>query len=153
MWIAITGTPGTGKSRVAEELGKKLGWKVLHLGDLADRFRTGWDKKRACWIVDHEKMGKELKKMHKNENLILEGHFSHLLPVDIIFVLRLNPSVLRKRLERREWPEEKIQENLEAEIMQVCLDEARETGKPVFEIDANKKLAEIVNKIVECLGL
>ncbi|MEM7828226.1 MAG: adenylate kinase family protein [Candidatus Aenigmatarchaeota archaeon] len=151
MWIAISGTPGTGKSMIADMLSKRLGWRVVHIGDFVKEreLYSGYDKKRKCWIVDVKRLEKEIRKI-EDKNLIIEGHFSHLLPVDVVFILRANPVILRKRLKRRGWPRAKIEENVEAEIMEICKIEAIESGKCVFEIDTkNKKPFQIINKIIK----
>ena len=146
MRIAITGTPGTGKSEIAEKLGKEMGMKVFHLSKFAEKFSAGYDEKRKCIIVDVERLAEYL----KDEHGIFESHFSHLLPVDAIIVLRANPETLRERLKRRGWEEKKIEENVEAEIMEICLSESLETSKPVLQIDTtNAEVKEVVKKIKE----
>jgi adenylate kinase len=153
MRLAITGTPGTGKSRIAELLGKKLGWHVLHLSSFVKEknLYSGWDRTRKCWIVDEEKLKAEIAKI-KEKNLIIEGHFAHILPSDIVIVLRLAQKKLTKRLQRRGWSKAKITENIEAEIMGICLIEAKELNKKVFEIDTtDKPVSQIINNIIKII--
>ncbi len=52
---------------------------------------------------------------------------------DLVIVLRASTDKLYTRLEKRGYPEKKLKENVEAEIMQVCLDEAREGWAPQDE--------------------
>ncbi len=66
--------------------------------------------------------------------MILVGHLSHLLPVDIVVALRCHPEILRRRLEKRGWESSKIQENVEAEALGVICQEAL-VGAEAFEID------------------
>ena len=58
---------------------------------------------------------------------------------DLVLVLRVDNSVLYSRLETRGYSERKLQDNVEAEIMQVILDEAREAYREeiVIELPSN----------------
>jgi adenylate kinase len=87
-----------------------------------------------------------------DQTIILEGHFSHHF-ADWAIVLRLAPSDLRSRLEARGYSATKIQENLEAEALDIILFEAVERCKRVDEIDTTGKppqqVAEMVAGIIE----
>jgi adenylate kinase len=157
MILVISGTPSVGKSSVAKELSKKLGWKVIHLNELAEEknLYCGYDKKRKCKIVDLDKIEKELEKIAKSgKNLIIESHYAHDIPCDVVVILRCNPTELRKRMQSKGWSKAKIEENIEAEIMEICKSEALEFGKKIVEIDTTGKNPETVAKeIVEKLKL
>ena len=59
------------------------------------------------------------------DNMIVEGHFAHLMDnMDHIIVLRCDPRELRKRMEKRNYSEIKIKENLEAEALGLIYSEA-----------------------------
>ncbi len=70
---------------------------------------------------------------------------------DIIFVLRTDNTLLYERLEKRAYNPRKIQENVQCEIFQTILDEAKESYNPdiVVELASNtpddmeKNLAQI----------
>jgi len=151
MRIAITGVPCTGKTEVSRLLSKKLSYKLIQINELAEKLNAflGYDKKRECKILDMNKLEKEIKKI--NDNVIIEGHTSHLFPADIIIILRCNPEILKKRLEKR-YPSNpsKVQENLEAEILGVITSEAVMSNKKVYEIDtSNKGVEGSVNDILK----
>jgi adenylate kinase len=132
MKIALTGTPGTGKSTVAEMV--SAGFSVVHVNDLIkEKYNIGLDQERNSWIADIPGLSRYVKKLEGD--IILEGHVSHLLPVDIIIVLRASPKTLRERLSARGWNDKKIKENVEAEALDVILCEAVDTNKKVYEID------------------
>ena len=154
MIIAITGTPGTGKTSVAKTLIKK-GYIVLDLNKIAceNDFLIGRDKKRGSNIVDIDKLNLFIKKNYSgSDTVFVEGHLSHLLKcVDKVIVLRLHPSQLKKHLEKKKWNKEKIKENLEAEILDVILCESVETHSEdnIAELDVTyKSVNEIVLIIV-----
>src|SRR5438034_11600367 len=64
------------------------------------------------------------------------------MDVNIAIVLRCRPSVLRSRLEARGWPPEKVCENVEAEGIDVILQEAVGRLPFVYEIDTTTLTAE-----------
>eukprot|EP01138_Halocafeteria_seosinensis_P005244 gb/GECG01005361.1/.p2 GENE.gb/GECG01005361.1/~~gb/GECG01005361.1/.p2 ORF type:complete len:115 (-),score=26.92 gb/GECG01005361.1/:346-690(-) len=71
--------------------------------------------------------------MLKEGGKVVEFHASQLFPerwFDLVVVLRTDNTELYDRLVKREYSEKKIKENIEAEILQICEDEARENYKP-----------------------
>jgi adenylate kinase len=153
MKISISGIPATGKTEIAKLLSKKLKYNLISINELAEELDAfiGYDKERESRILDMDKIEKEIKKL--KGDLILEGHTAHLFPVDIVIVLRCNPEVLKKRLDRR-YPKNslKVRENLEAEILGVITSEAITKNKKVYEIDTSEKNVEKnVNEILKIL--
>lgn len=141
--IALTGTPGCGKSRVAEEL-KKRGYNVISIKDFAEKHDCAKREGKDI-VVDIEKLSK------KRYEGIVEGHLSHLLKPDIAIVLRCNPLLLKKRLLERGWDYEKVMENVEAELIDLILVEALQNCKKVYEIDVTKLSVEEVTDAVEMI--
>ena len=88
-------------------------------------------------------------------HLVIEGHLSHDLPVDIILVLRTSTPTLRTRLESREYSDGKILENMEAEAMGLITIEALDTLRPVYEIDTTNtsetSVAEVAKRCEEII--
>ncbi len=136
--VAITGTPGTGKSTLSKIISKKTGHLLIDVNEFAEKHGLFAEKdvKRGSWIVDEKKLGKKADAI--KGNTILDGHLSHFCSPDIIIVLRLNPVELKRRLSLRGWSKEKVKENIEAEALGVCLLEARKKCKNVFEIDTTR---------------
>lgn len=148
MILAISGTPGTGKTAVAEILAKKLKWKLVRLNDLAkdNDLYGGWDPLRHVPIIDVEKVRKTVGRM--GGNLILEAHYAHEIPADLVIILRTEPEELRKRLKEKGWRHEKVEENVEAEMVEVCTFEARELGVKFREIDTTgRKAGDVAEEI------
>jgi len=170
MTIAVTGVPGTGKTTIAKLLSKRIGFTYIDLNKLAEdkNLYTGYDKKRNCKIVDIKKIDNEIKKkVDQKDRMVLDSHYSHLLSVDKVILLKLNTKELRERLEKRKYLESKIMENLQAEIMDVIKSEIEEKGKEktkakkfkvddkenkidtIVEIDTtSKKPEKVVNEIM-----
>ena len=67
-------------------------------------------------------------------------------------MLRCNPEIISKRLEERNYNKNKIKENVEAEILDVCLVGSLENSNNVYEINTtNRTLESIVNEIIDAL--
>jgi adenylate kinase len=132
MMCGITGTPGTGKSMVGEELSRR-GHKVIHLTDTVGPYVSGNDEERDARIIDVDRWVAEFVPVDG----FVEGHLAHLLPCDRIIVLRCRPDVLKTRLSLRKYRVEKIWENTDAEAMDVCLIETVDEYEPsrILEID------------------
>jgi len=148
MNIALTGTPGTGKTTISNVLKDEFGLKVVDLNEVirSSQYYIGWDDTRDCGVVDLEAL-----KAHPFEDgLVLEGHISHHLPVDRVIVLRTNPAVLRGRLQKKGFSENKIRENIEAEIVDVILIEALGLhGNNVYEVDSSGSVSAAAQLVWE----
>ncbi|MDI9610621.1 MAG: adenylate kinase family protein [Archaeoglobales archaeon] len=139
--IALTGTPGCGKSSVAEEL-KKRGYNVISVKEFAEM--------HSCASVDGKEVVVDIEKLSKFKfDGIIEGHLSHLLKPEIAIVLRCNPILIKKRLMERGWNYNKVMENVEAELIDVILVEALQNCERVYEIDTTELSVEEVANIVE----
>ncbi len=144
MW-GITGTPGTGKSSVADELAAR-GHPVLHLSDTVQDYVIEEDTARQTRIIDEERWIAEFSPFEG----FVEGHLAHLLPCDRVVVLRCRPDVLARRLGKRRYPEVKIRENLEAEALDVNLIETLDEHPPerILELDTTyRSISEITDRI------
>lgn len=145
MRIAVTGTPGVGKTSACA-LVKSM--PVVHVNDLVEKLGmvSGYDRSRRTKEVDVPKLARAVAKMEGD--MVLEGHFSHMLRPDVAIVLRCSPKVLEKRLRKKGWPEKKVRENVEAEAVDVVLIEALENAPEVCEVDTTgKKPAEVARAI------
>lgn len=149
MIISLTGTPGTGKTSVGKKLAEFMDYGLVSVNDLAEKewLIKGLDKGRETKVIDTD----GLRAMDVEGNKIIEGHLSHFIPSDLIVVLRTNPEELRARLVKKGWGKEKIQENLEAEILGVCSSEARAENKNIIEVDTSGKRPEEVAKELKAM--
>ena len=157
MIIALTGTPGTGKTSVSNVLHKK-GFDIVDLNKVAceKNFLFGKDEKRESNIVDIDKFNKYvILNYNRKDIVIIEGHLSHLLKsVDKVFVLRCHPKKLKIYLSKKGWNTQKIKENIEAEILDIILCETLEIHKKenIFEIDISEKsIDDVVSSIIDII--
>ena len=78
----------------------------------------------------------------KDGGVVVEHHVTDIFPerwFDIVFVLRTDNTRLYDRLKGRDYGEKKLEENLQCEIFQTVLDEARESYREeiVHELQSN----------------
>ncbi|MDY6958463.1 MAG: adenylate kinase family protein [Halobacteriota archaeon] len=152
MIVAISGTPGTGKTTVSKLLENE--YLVVHINELVEReeFNIGLDEERSCLIADTDKLTEYIQSLHKDfeegKVLIIESHLSHLLGPDLTIVFKTDTSVLIDRLKAKGFGKRKIDENIEAEIMDVILVEATEACKEVRVIDTTNRPPEHVYESV-----
>jgi len=145
MVIIVTGAVGTGKTTIAKKLTKELKYKYIDVNKIISekKLASGYDKKRKCKIVDIVKLNKVLIDMiKKDRNLVIDSHLSHFLSskyVDKCIVTKCDLKELEKRLKKRKYSKEKIRENLDAEIFDVCLEEAKENKHNVEVVRTDKK--------------
>jgi len=135
--IAVTGTPGTGKTTLSQ-LYEEQGLEVIHLTEYVKKKGLGEEGEKE-FEVDVEDMIKALK---DEEFDVVEGHLAHHVPVDTCVVLRTRPDLLRERLEGRDYSDEKVEENVQSEILDVVLSEAVGQQETVVEVDTTEKDAE-----------
>ncbi|EJD04179.1 P-loop containing nucleoside triphosphate hydrolase protein [Fomitiporia mediterranea MF3/22] len=156
--ILITGTPGTGKSTHAQLLVEQapVPLKHINVGELVKEkgLHQGFDEEWQSYTVDEDKLLDELEPVVTQGGFILDWHTCDLFPerwIDLVVVLRCDHTQLWERLEKRNYPLNKIQENNEAEIMQVVLDEARESYAEEIVIELKSESTDDLESNVERL--
>jgi len=160
--VIITGTPGTGKTTLAKQLAKKLNFHYLGVNKIIKKYKIseGYDKKRKTKIIDVKKLNKalirEINNYKKIKNgIVIDSHLSHHLPskyVDLCIVTKCNLKILERRLKKKKYSKGKIRENLDVEIFDVCLNEAKENKHKILVIDTTKGInIEKISKKVDSL--
>jgi adenylate kinase len=142
MIIIVTGTPGTGKTHYAKKLANDKNYCYIDVNALIKKYNLSeeYDDELSCDVVDTDKLAKVLIEMIKhskdhNQSLVIDSHFSHYIPkeyVDKCIVMRCsNIKELRKRLSDRGYSDKKIEQNIEAEIMETCKLDAEAAGHKI----------------------
>ena len=129
--ILVTGTPGVGKTRAAEAIAARLGLQRLGVSELAKSLKAfeEFDEARQCQVLDEDCVLDAMEPDLGRGGFVVDYHACELFPerwFDLVLVLRVGTETLYDRLTARGYPEPKLQENLQCEIMQVVLEEARE---------------------------
>jgi adenylate kinase len=144
MIICITGTPGTGKTTLAKRLAAELNYEYIDVKRLIEdnKIYDRYDKEMSSYVVDTKKLNKFLiQKISLNKDLVIDSHLSHYFPkryVDICIVTKCDLKVLKKRLEKRKYSKEKVRENLDSEIFDICLNDAKDQGHFTFVINTTQ---------------
>ncbi|CBK21999.2 uncharacterized protein [Blastocystis hominis] len=149
--------------------------KRITVGDVVKRehFSSGWDEEFQCLIVDEnaeDQVGEfcyintqlldYLEPIMSEGGVVLEHHTVDFFPerwFDLVLVLRCDNTILFDRLTERGYSLHKVQENVECEIMQTILDEARESYDPniVQEIrsETYEDLEQNVSRVAQWLEM
>ncbi|XP_055389581.1 adenylate kinase isoenzyme 6 homolog isoform X2 [Condylostylus longicornis] len=139
--ILITGTPGVGKSTLCDKLAEKLNFEWHDISKIAKEndFIESYDEDYECPVIDEEKLLDYLEPIITRGGNIIEYHGCDFFPerfFDIIYVIRCNNTILYDRLKERNYNEKKLRSNIECEIFQTILDEAKDSYDEsiVFEL-------------------
>ncbi|OAA52089.1 DUF1671 domain-containing protein [Metarhizium rileyi] len=142
--IIVTGTPGVGKTTHSESLAERTGLRHISVNQIVkdEKCHEGWSDEYQSLIVDEDKLLDAIEGDVKAGGCIVDWHACDLFPrswIDLVVVLRVDSSTLFDRLTARNYAETKLQENLDSEIMEVLLQEARDAfdDNIVIELTSN----------------
>lgn len=138
MRLALTGTPGTGKSTVANLLADE--YEVIHLNDAIrehDLYEGEDPDRGGSLVADFDAIVDWLGDWEG----IVDSHLAHYLDADEVVVLRCRPALLESRLVERGESPESARENAQSEALDVILSEAVERfgRERVYEIDTTDR--------------
>lgn len=148
--VGVTGTPGTGKKTTSPILASLLGRKLIEIGSLAAAHAK--PDEHGEIPVDVSALRPEVRRAAAGA--VVSGHLlaDVLSPskAEFVAVLRCEPSVLKRRLEKRAYPSEKVIENVEAELIGVVLDSAvmRYGPAKVHEYDSTHATAASIARTI-----
>ena len=133
--ILITGTPGTGKSSLAQAAFASLASKGFRIVDVTalimdHECHEGRDEEFDSLIVDDDRLLDLMEELLVGGGCIVDYHSCDFFPerwFELVLVMTANTEVLFDRLTARGYSEKKITENMQCEIMQVVLESARES--------------------------
>ncbi|RCK55926.1 Adenylate kinase isoenzyme 6 HBR1 [Candida viswanathii] len=162
--IIITGTPGCGKSSHSQSLVSQLNqdfakdttisFKHFNISEIAKERDCieSYDAKLDTSVVDEDKLLDSLEPDLEKGGVIVDWHCCDIFPerlIDLVVVLRTDNSNLYDRLKTRNYNDLKLQENLDCEIMEVILQEARDSYIPDIVVELRSDSAEEMDENVE----
>ena len=126
--VAVTGTPGTGKSTATDLLADD--YDVIHLNDIIkndDALWTERDADRNTLVADLDAVRERL----GDWTGVLDSHLAHRFDVDRVIVLRCRPETIEARLRERGESDATAAENAEpGEPSRTPARKARENAEP-----------------------
>ncbi|XP_014677688.1 PREDICTED: adenylate kinase isoenzyme 6-like [Priapulus caudatus] len=130
--ILITGTPGTGKSTLAGQVAERTGLHHIDVGAIAkdSALYDGYDDEYDCPVIDDDRIVDELEDKMAAGGNVVDYHGCDFFPerwFDVVFVLRVDNTLLYDRLVARGYAGRKLADNVECEILQTIVEEARES--------------------------
>lgn len=150
MRVAVTGTPGVGKTTATGAVATEL--DVVHLGELVREagLTAGTDESRGSLVVDLDAVSTRL---DGRDDILVESHVAHHVDADRVIVLRCRPESLETRLLDRGETAAKASENAAAEALDVILAEAvdRHGTDSVYEIDTTDLEPDAVAAAIEAV--
>ncbi|SFR48542.1 adenylate kinase family protein [Halorubrum sodomense] len=150
--VAVTGTPGTGKTTATALLDGE--YDVIHLNDRIKSDDDLWserDDDRDTLVADLDAVRADLGDWAG----VLDSHLAHRFDVDRVVVLRCHPETIESRLRERGESPETAAENAESEALDVILSEAvaEHGAENVYEVDATdcdpEAVADAIRAAVE----
>jgi adenylate kinase len=150
MRVAVTGTPGTGKTTAVEAVETEL--DIVHLNDVikSEGLTTGHDDERDTLVADIEALDEWF---GDRENVLFESHLAHQFDADRVVVLRCRPDKLETRLSERGETADSAAENAESEALDLILSETvnRHGEDSVYEIDTTDRTPASVADDIEAV--
>ncbi|XP_027124666.1 adenylate kinase isoenzyme 6 homolog isoform X2 [Coffea eugenioides] len=155
--LLITGTPGTGKTTTASALAEAAQLRHINIGDLVKEknLHNGWDDQFECYIINEDLVCDELEDMMEEGGNIVDHHGCDFFPerwFDRVVVLQTENSLLYDRLARRGYTGSKLSNNIECEIFQVLLEEAKESYQEEIVVALRSDSIDDINNNVSTLS-
>ena len=148
--VAVTGTPGVGKSTATALLEDE--YDVIHLNEEIKGDEDLWterDADRDTLVADLDAVRERL----GDWSGVLDSHLAHRFDADRVVVLRCHPRTVERRLRERGASAATAEENAESEALDVVLSEAvAEHGtENVYEVDVTDADPESVAAAVRAV--
>lgn len=156
--MLITGVPGTGKGTISAELGRR-GFSIVAVNSLVDELHLWTRKEKGSKVVDLVALRAELRKVIAlarkfDVDTVIEGHLlcELNLSADACIVLRTDPDILRRRLGERHYSQVKLEENIEAELIDYCTQLTERNLKcPVYEVSTSGPIISSVRDVLSII--
>ncbi|KAK3664284.1 factor activating pos9 [Elasticomyces elasticus] len=146
--IIITGTPG--------ELAQRTGLHHLDINEVVKKHNIGEASEDPddpnTKIVDEDRLLDCIENDLEDGGQIIDWHACDLFPpsqIDLVCVVRCDNKLLYDRLKKRGYGEKKLQENMDCEIMEVLLSEAREAYDENMVVELKSESTEDIDSNVE----
>lgn len=154
--ILVCGTPGTGKTQLCQSL-VEAAPQLRHI-DLSDlvknetHLQQGFDQDSQAFILNDDAIVDYLEELMKAGGCVLDTHsLIDYFPerwFELVIVLETDNTLLYDRLSRRGYSQNKVEENVQCEILKVVRDEARESYHPeIVQVLASNTVDDMESNI------
>lgn len=155
--ILITGTPGTGKTTTASALAEATQLRHINVGDLVKEknLHDGWDDNFDCYVINEDLVCDELEDIMEEGGNIVDYHGCDFFPerwFDRVVVLQTDNTILYDRLTKRGYTGKKLSNNVECEIFQVLLEEAKDSYPEDIVVALKSDAIDDINNNLSSLG-
>jgi len=160
MIIIISGGPGTGKSEIINKICSLLDAYCLSASKVAieNDLVIARDFLRDTYIVDEQALESKINELIMDKSLVVIESLDPCLLRDkssLVIITRCSePQILEERMRKRGWSKEKIEENIEAEILGVIEEQAlscKEKDKIMVIDTCVESIEDIIRKIISFL--
>ncbi|KAK4440772.1 Adenylate kinase isoenzyme 6 [Sesamum alatum] len=133
--ILITGTPGTGKTTTSSALAEATNLRHINVGDLVKEknLHDGWDEEFECYVINEDLVCDELEDLMEEGGNILDHHGCDFFP-------------------ERVYTGKKLSNNIECEIFQVLLEEAKDSYPEDIVVALRSDCIDDINTNVSTLS-
>ncbi|MDR5657335.1 AAA family ATPase [Halodesulfurarchaeum sp. HSR-GB] len=150
MKVAVTGTPGTGKTTATKRVETDL--EIVHLNEVIrnEGLHEGTDDDRGSLLADFDAIDEYLA---GKSDFLVESHLAHHFDADRVVVLRCDPKTVEERLRERGESQASARENAESEALDVILSEAvtAHGEDAVYEIETTEQTPEETARAIEAV--
>ncbi|MCD6313218.1 MAG: AAA family ATPase [Thaumarchaeota archaeon] len=157
--IMVLGVAGVGKTKFGKALAQKLGLRFIDIPELVKtrKLYSSYDPSSQAYVVDLRRISAAAGSELRGAGGVISSIYAfkpRRIKVRCAIVLRMNPLKLLRVLEEREYPRDKIGENVSAELIDHPLVEAiRRFGRSrVIQVDVTDvDLNELAGKFAEAI--
>lgn len=151
---------GVGKTRLCQQLcSSNKSLRYINIIELArqQKFLLHYDDENQCEILNDDAINDYLDEEYfqNSTGLLIDYHSAGLIPdanqIQGVVVLRCAEEILKERLKQGNSSTKKIEENIQSEVFQMCLNEAREAFDESIVCQLDNTTEHDMNKNVEYL--
>ncbi|KAL8142421.1 hypothetical protein V2J09_015453 [Rumex salicifolius] len=154
--ILVTGTPGTGKTTMSSALAEATQLQHINISEFVKEknLHDGYDEEFDCHVINEDLVCDELEDKMEVGGIIVDYHGCDFFPerwFDRVVVLQTDNTLLYDRLSKRGYEGSKLSNNIECEIFQVLLEEAKSSYPEDIVVAMKSDSIDDITSNIACL--